>query len=551
LELDLSTLTRLARRWWWLLLLGPLVAAATAYWSASRQDPLYSATATLMINQAQDPGQQDLSGLQAGERLGATYQRLVATDPVLTATIANLGLPLTPNQLRGKVSATAVTGTQLLRISVSDTSPQQAAAIANGVAAEFARFIAAAGAQLSNVSREALAQQIADTQLRIDELTAQIQELEQGPTGADPNVQVQIAGLRTSLNQFQASYGELLVRSQEMDLNEAAIQHRVTVVEDARVPGAPYAPRTTLYVVLGALAGLLIAAAAVVLLGYLDNTVKPETDFAALTGGPLLSAVNRLPKLKPGKEQLFVVDQPVSSAAEAVRLLRVNLEFAAATKEIATLAVTSAGPGEGKSTVTANLAIALAQAGFSTAVVDADLRRPSQHTIFGVRAERGLTSLLVHPDQPWRWAAVEVGVPNLLLIPSGPLPPNPSDLLTLDRFQRLMTTLQEEADIVLIDTPPVLAVSDPLVVAAKVDAVALVAYAGRTRVEALRRAAEALHQGSARVIGVVLNRQSGRAGVGYYYEGYYGPAQPPQPPQSPAPPVGGLAAPARQPQPGR
>ena len=196
-----------------------------------------------------------------------------------------------------------------------------------------------------------------------------------------------------------------------------------------------------LYTVLAAFAGLMVAAGGVVLIEYLDNTVKADSPFEELAGAPVLSAVSPIPKIQPGHDQLFVLNRPRSNDAEAIRLLRTNIEFAAATKEIATLVVTSPGPGEGKSTITANLALAMAQTGLSTVVVDADLRRPSQHKIFQVPNERGLTTLLTHPNQPWAWAAVEVMPGKLFVLPSGPLPPNPADLLSSDRLRELLRSI--------------------------------------------------------------------------------------------------------------
>jgi capsular exopolysaccharide synthesis family protein len=528
LDLDLRQLIRMARHWWWLLILAPLVAGGTAYWSLSNQQPLYSATATLYITQPQNPGTSDLSGLQAGERLGATYQQLVATDPVLNAVISQLNLPFTLSELRGMVSASAVTGTQLLKVSVSDTDPARAATIANGVAKEFSDSIARQSTELSSTSRQALDKQITDTESQISALTTQIQGLEQSTDANSPATQAQIASLRVSLNQLQTSYGNLLVQRQEMELNEAQIQNRVTVWEQARVPTAPYAPRTSLYTALALFAGLVLAVGGVVLIEYLDNTVKGDTEFTDLINAPVLSAINLLPHVTPGRHQLFVLDDPKSSVSEAIRLLRANIEFAAATREIALLGVTSANSGEGKSTTIANLAVAMAQGGYSVAIVDADLRRPSQHRIFEVSNERGLTTLITHPADHWASVAVNVGIPNLVLVPSGPLPPSPADLLSLERFKQILRQMSQSVDMVLVDTPPVLAVSDPLVVAPQLDGMIFVVQANRTRTDAVRRAVGQLRQGNARILGVVINRQKGR-GADYYYYGYgayYGPDEP-------------------------
>lgn len=528
MDLNLRHLIRLARRWWWLLLLGPLVAGIAAYWATSRQQDLYSATATLTINQAQSGQNQELSGIQAVERLGATYQQLVDTDPVLTQVINDLGLPLTLSELRDNVSASAVTGTQLLRISVSDTDPERSAAIANAVALVFSTSVANQTAELTGASREALDNQIAASEDQIAALNVQIQNLEGDANAGSTEFQGQIASLRVSLNQLQTSYGDLLVRRQEMELNDAAVQNRVTVWEPARVPEAPYAPRVLLYTLLAVVAGLILAAGAVLLIEFLDNTVKSDSPFEELVGAPVLSAISVVPKIQEGHEQLFVLNRPRSNDAEAVRLLRTNIEFAAASKEIATLVVTSPGPGEGKSTITANLALAMAQAGLSTVVIDADLRRPSQHKIFEVPNERGLTTLLTHPNQPWNWASVEVIPGKLYVIPSGPLPPNPADLLSSYRLQELLRTMNQTVDLVILDSPPILAATDPLIIAPNTDGAVLVCQAGATRREALRRAADSLHQGSVRIIGVVLNHQAGRHGESYYYyQGYYGVDTPP------------------------
>lgn len=521
MNLDLRTLLGIARRWWLLLLLAPLITAATAFVSASRQQEMYSASSTLLISQS-DPTQQDLSGLQAGERLGATYERLVDTDPVLQAAITRLGLPLTVGELRESVSASAVTGTQLLRVTVVDTDPEQAARIADTVAQEFTTVITQRSAQLSSGSREALQTQITMTESQIAELTRQIGEIEGSANAETLDGQSRLATLRTSLTQQQVAYGNLLTQQQQLDISEAAIQSRVTVWEPARIPESPFAPRTTLYVALALVAGLIIAVAAIFLIEYLDNTVKSSDDVTRLTELPVLAEVRSIPRLQPGRDQLFVLNQPASSPSESVRLLRANLEFASATKEISTLLVSSAGPGEGKSTITANLAVALANAGLVTVIIDADLRRPTQHRIFDLPNARGLTSLLTHPEEPWAWAAAEVIPQRLFVIPSGPQPPNPTDLLGTPRFRQLIDELRTSVDLVLLDSPPILAATDPLVLAPMTDGLILLCRAGQTRLDALQRAVATVRQDSIRVLGVVVNDIQNRNDAGYYYGDYYG-----------------------------
>ena len=499
----------------------PLLTGGAAYASSSRQRPLYSAKATLLINPGQTSSTTSLADVQVGQNLAVTYQQLVVTEPVLQPVVDQLTLPYSAAALAKKVSAASVSDTQLLRISVSDPNPKRAAEIANAVAAQFASFITEQTRETTNTSQSAFQGFLDTTQKQINQLNSQILALQAATS--TPGSEAQLDGLRSRLNQLETSYATFLLQSQQLEVSSATASTKVRVSVPATVPQAPYAPRIAFYTVLAAFIGGLLALGLVALLEYLDNTVKPSLNFQELTGAPLLSIINTIPKLHQGKDQLFVLSQPKSNTAEAIRLLRTNVEFAAVSREISSLTVTSAGPGEGKSTVTANLAAAMAQRGFTVAVLDADLRRPSQHKIFGLRNDRGVTSLLTHPDMPWIAVATEMIEGRLFVIPSGPIPPNPGDLLGSERFQGLLSQIKEQVDIVLVDTPPVLAVSDPLVVSTSTSGVMLVCRANRTRVEALQRAAGSFPE-SVRRVGIVLNQQDKRGGeTYYYYSGYYGP----------------------------
>jgi len=524
LELELKHLLGYARRWWWLLVLLPLLSVTFAHDRISRRQPLYSATATLLIRPAQQAGDSsDYYTIAGGQLLATTYQQLVATEPVLSLVAEELGAPFTAGMLQGMVSSSTVSDTSLLRISVSSPDPEEAAKVANTVASKFQAFISDMERTTADASQSGLQGLIEDSQGQIDELQGRIASLEAaGSEGAQE--QAELPGLRAQLTQQQQSLADLYVRQQALDLSVVSLQNQARVLVPSAVPGQPYAPRLLFYTVLAGFMGGLIAVGTVGLLEYLDNTVKPSLDFQARFGAPLMSVVPTLKKLHAGSEQVFVTTHPYSNSSEAIRLLRTNVEFAAASREIGALMVTSAVPGEGKSTVTANLAVAMSQSGFSVIVVDADLRRPTQHKIFGLGNSRGLTTLLTHHLHHWSSAAVTVG-PNISVIPSGPLPPNPADLLSSDHFRALLRQLRESADVVLIDTPPVLAVSDPLAISTLTDGVLLVAQADQTRTEVLGRAFDAFPE-AVRRVGVVLNLQkSGGSGDYYYYSGYYGPTQ--------------------------
>jgi capsular exopolysaccharide synthesis family protein len=214
-----------------------------------------------------------------------------------------------------------------------------------------------------------------------------------------------------------------------------------------------------------------------------------------------------------GLPPLITLRDPSSAAAEAYRTLRTNLLFTSLDKPLHTLLATSTAPDEGKSTTLANLAVTMAQAEQSVLLVDCDLRRPSLHTIFGASNEQGLTSAILDPD-----AALPIqptAVPGLSLLTSGPLPPRPADLLGSRRMGVLIERLRREADIVLFDTPPVVAVTDAAVLAPRLDGVLLVLHAGHTRRDRAREARQILEKVKANIVGVVLNGAKQEHGYSY------------------------------------
>ncbi len=214
---------------------------------------------------------------------------------------------------------------------------------------------------------------------------------------------------------------------------------------------------------------------------------------------------------------LIALTEPRSPAAEAYRTLRTNLTFfAALDRPIETLVVTSTAPNEGKSEVLANLAVTMAQGERRTILVDADLRRPGLHEIFGVSNNRGLMTMILEEEAVDDPPLLEVGVENLLLMPSGPLPPNPADVLGSSKMERLIDALKERADVILFDAPPVIAVTDAAVLGTKVDGVLLVVAAGRTRRDHAERAKELLERVHVHILGAVLNEASRGATLSAY-----------------------------------
>lgn len=287
----------------------------------------------------------------------------------------------------------------------------------------------------------------------------------------------------------------------------------VTIAKQAEHPLSPVSPNLMLNVIFAIFLGSFAAAGIGLLLDYLDDTVKTPESIEAVAALPTLGLIGRF---HTNAGPAFATELH-SRSAEAYRQLRTNVHFATFGTKLKTIVITSSNPEEGKSTTAANLATVLAQAGDKVILVDTDLRRPSLQRIFQGQNSLGLTGLLLNDVQDPSLALVPTRWKNLRLLPAGMLPPNPSELLTSTRMLRVINALRDMADFVVFDTPPVLAVTDAIVMAARTDGTILVAEAGRTRSDALREAARTLEQANAHTIGVVLNRAKVRQTGDYYY----------------------------------
>jgi len=216
---------------------------------------------------------------------------------------------------------------------------------------------------------------------------------------------------------------------------------------------------------------------------------------------------------------LVVRDAPKSPAAEAIRAIRTNLQFAAMDKSLRTIMVTSAAPAEGKTLLSANLAASIAMSGVKTIIVGADLRKPTTHEVFGVSSQPGVTNVLLGTatlDE----ALHESGVPGLQVLPSGPIPPNPAEVIGSDAMANLVESLCERAEKVVFDATPVLAVTDAALLSRLVDGVLLVVAMKQTPREIVRQSCDILHQAKANILGVVANKDDVRGRSAYYHEYY-------------------------------
>jgi capsular exopolysaccharide synthesis family protein len=292
---------------------------------------------------------------------------------------------------------------------------------------------------------------------------------------------------------------------------------KIETVNGPRVSADPVSPRPARNLAVGGLLGLLIGIAVCVLRGLIDTTVRDGLTLQQLTGSPLLGQIPW--DVEALAAPLIVGGAAQSARAEALRKLRTNLRFVDVHESARVIAVTSSVKGEGKSTLSCNLAISLAEAGWQVLLVDADLRRPKVAQYLGLEAGIGLTDVLIGEVevadvvQPW-------GDKSLLVLPGGSMPPNPSELLGSKGMADLLRSLRESADIVIIDTAPLLAVTDAAVVAVQTDGVLLATRYGKTTRAEVATATAALEAVSARVLGCVLNMAKMDRSDSYQYEMY-------------------------------
>lgn len=293
---------------------------------------------------------------------------------------------------------------------------------------------------------------------------------------------------------------------------------KLSVTRPATAPLTPDSPKPALNIALALLVSLLFGGAFALIRDSLDATIKTSELLADVAAAPVLGVVVKDPGA--ASAPIAVRSAPTSSRAEAFRKLRTNLQFVEAASSSQSIAVTSAAPGEGKTTTAVNLAASLAEGGFRTILVDGDLRRPMVATTMGLIPSVGFTSVLI--GKVALADALQSAGPNLQVLTAGPIPPNPSELLGSEGTEKLMEELARHADYVIVDTAPLLPVADGAIAAATVDGTILVTNWGKTTRDQVRRSIEALDKVGAPLIGTVLNMHpvSRRAGSDYYTYNY-------------------------------
>ena len=312
----------------------------------------------------------------------------------------------------------------------------------------------------------------------------------------------------------------------------------LAILEPAQAPEEPVKPNQRLAVLLAVLGGLLAAAGAGALVEYQDDALRDRSRIAGATGLPTLGLVPR------GESGISLRDPGSRRITESYRLLRSNIMASTAGRPLRTLVVASPSVGEGKSTTAANLAVALAEAGQRVILVDADMHRPTQTRHFNVPNRRGLSTLLVNSEPSVESLLQPTWLPTLRLLPSGPTPPDASALLSSKRLDDVATQLNALCDVVVFDTPPLLAQPDAVLLGTRADGVLLVVDASKSRGRQFMRGLEMLRDSGAPVLGAVLNRIPKTSMEYTAYGDYYG--QPPdgEPPASDEHPTEHRGAPA-------
>jgi capsular exopolysaccharide synthesis family protein len=368
------------------------------------------------------------------------------------------------------------------------------------------------------------------------------------------NLQVEIATSRDLMDKLLRQQSETEVAARLQTTRES----NVRIVDRALVPGGPYRPSLRENLVMGLGLGLMLGIGAVFLIEYMDRTIKtPEEverrlllpNLAVIPdvtasgrpgrggygygygygerrkrksrGGPRALLDGRDVDARPDHIELVPHDRPRLSVSEAYRGLRTALLLSSA-EELRVVSVTSAGSGEGKTATSTNLAVVMAQLGRRILLIDGDLRKPRIHEVFGISNRSGLVNILAGGEDPNR-VTVRAAVTNLHIVPSGPIPPNPSELLASDRMRELLRRARSQFDLVIIDTPPVLAVTDATVIGSQSDGVVLCLRAGKVLRQDARTCRDRLLMNDVKILGTVLNRHRETTGSGrkyYYYEAY-------------------------------
>lgn len=515
---DLRAFLHVLRVRKWTILFFAVLSTGAAVGMSLRQVPIYAATARVYV---QPLSSEQLTAFDTVDI--QTQSEVAASEPVAALVKEDLGFDGEAVQLLGGLNADAVTETQILVLSYTSRDPRFAAEVANSFAENFLEF-------RNERQRERTLQDQQAIERRIQATSTQLTDVARRWNQANASGDTALAAaLDSQRNILIARLGVLQQRLDDIQ-SEAGVGGAGEVIQEATVPGAPTSPNHKKNGALGLVLGLMLGVGAAVLRERLDDRFKGRADVEEALNAAVIGMIPRYDVPK-GAVDVVSLTAPQGVAAEAYRTLRTNVQFVASQREMRSLVITSPSAGEGKSSTSANLGVVMAQAGRRVILVSGDLRRPTLARYFGLEDQEaggGLTAFLsgekVNPVEIVR----DPGIPNLRVIPSGVIPPNPAELLSSPRLRSLVAALESAADFVIIDSPPVLAVSDASVIAGQVGAALLVIDASKTHRSATVHSKEDLERTGGIVIGCVLNAfdaSSQPYSYGSYSYGHYHPVE--------------------------
>ncbi len=512
--MELSRFLAALRRFWWIILASIVVAGVTSFFATRATPNTYLARTTIYVGTASNNPNLSTDDITIGRTLSQFYSELVVREPILKATLAALKLDWDWGALRDRVSATPDPQAPLIEIAVVDTDPQRAAVFANEIGRQLIQSSPSGTDEKKTAERAFTSQQMDTLQAKIKKGQDDIRKLDEEIATATSRKQIEDARNRQSALDSQiTTWTDTFAKLQTNLATDNP--NSLSVLEPATVPSVTVGPKMAQNVALASIVGLVLAVLAILVMELLDDTIKTTDDARRILNLPVLGSVA---KFGGGgySERLISASPEYAKVAEAYRVLRTNLQFSTVKHPLDVLMVTSSKPKEGKSTTAANLATIVAQSGKRVILVDADLRRPVQHVIFELDNERGLSTAFIEENISLDKLLKPVTADSLSVLPSGPTPHNPSELLDSPRMLEILEDLKRRADLVIIDSPPMLSVADATIMATRVDGVLLVVDSGYTRRSIAKRSKELLQNIGAHVVGMVVNRAVVKAESDYY-----------------------------------
>ena len=521
--MDLAQYFQPLRKWWWLLVISAAFAAASSYYVVSQQPPVYQATATLLTGSAfGDPNPTD-SELYLGERLARTYANLGLRRPIQEKTMAAIGQNWLPDYI-----VRPVPNSQLLEILVTSTDPLLAQRVANELANQLILQTPRSPGSEDQERQAFIDNQLTVLQERIqeteEEIVKQQQELEEAFSAREiSDLQAEIGGLQSKLTSLQENYGLLLSSSDGGAINT------LTLIEPAPIPQQPIGPGRMQTVLITVMVALTLSAGTAYLLVYLDDTINNSDDVSRASNLRHLPSIPFI-RATGGSEPIISFEESLVSAVDAFRALRTVVQFRIKDKTNPVILVTSSMPEDGKSTVSANLAVVFSQAGSTVLLVDADMRRPALNRLFGLSDLNGFAKFMLkyksnstalYMEDLLENCIEQSAQTNLWIMHSGASNHMDSQMPGMAILDEVLSAASNRFDYIIIDSAPLLATSDSLSISAKVDGVILLARAGKTRRKELESVTTQLTMVEANVLGIVLNRVK-RDHTAYAYN-YYGP----------------------------